>query len=770
MPRFIRFALAFAACAVPPAVAAAAPSAIDSLQTPVLSGVVTDTSGVPLPNVQVAIAALRRGMSTDEGGRFVFRGLPAGTHHVDAILIGYAPVHQVVVIPAEGPEVVVQLRMRPTPVRLSTVQITATPTGTDALEITRSTAAITGKELERAVGASISQTIAAEPGLAMRYNGPAANAPVIRGLTGERVLMLQDGARAGDLSGASADHAVTIDPLGASQIEVVRGPASLLYGNSALGGVVNVITNDVPSSVPTHLEGLIATQGETGTRGGGASASLTAPLGPWAALNAKGNFRSGGDVQVGGGERLPNSFNRVQGGSLGLGFIGDHRNVGVSYREQRMNYGLPFDPDDPAAEAVHIEGARRQLEGRGTFDLGETAPVTQLKLQATTQWYHHDEIEPSGEVGTTFKLRTHTADAVATTLVGRVRGALGAQLLLRDYDPIGEEALTPAANSRGLGVFLFEEIPLIARGNDEARVPKLEIGARYDHFTIATRNADPVKFAGAGDRSFSNVSGSVGLNFPIAETVTFAISAARAFRAPTVEELYSNAFHAANATFDIGDPTLVSEVNQGFDVVVRAQSARVNGQLAGYVNAIADYITPAIVDTTREDGELVPVARYTQLDARLFGVEGQLEGEVVPHVVLGVMGDLVRGQFTQDDPAGDFSSGSPLPFMPPARLGSQARYDNGRHSFVVEYRHAFAQDRVPTAPRRAPQLAEPRTGAYDLLNFNVGVTRIEGARVHSLTLRIDNALDEHYFDATSRLKRFAASPGRSFALVYRVLF
>ena len=767
-------ALAILAGAFPAALAAAPPIArpaaeADSVQTPAVTGIVTDTAGNPLPNVQVAITALRRGMSTDESGRFVFRGLPAGTHHLDAILIGYAPVHQVIVVPEEGQEISVRLRMRPTPVRLSTVQVTATPTGTDALEITRSTAAITGKEFERAVATSISQTLAAEPGLAMRYNGPAANAPVIRGLTGERVLVLQDGARSGDLAGASADHAVTIDPLGASQIEVVRGPASLLYGNSALGGVVNVITNDVPSSVPTHVEGMLAGQGETGIGGGGVSGSLTAPLGSFAAINAKGNFRSGGDVRVGGGGRLANTFNRTQGGSIGIGFIGDSRNGGLSYREQRMDYGLPYDPRN-GGEAIHIEGARRQLEARGTFDFAGSAPLTQLKLQATTQWYHHDEIEPSGEIGTTFKLRTQTADATATTRLGRLRGAIGGQLLLREYTPIGAEALTPSANSRGLGGFLFQEIPLATPGNDAIRVPKIEVGARYDIFAIDTRDVDPARFAAARDRTFSNFSGSIGLNVPIGDVATVAVSGARAFRAPTVEELYSNAFHAANATFDVGDPNLVSEINQGIDVVVRTQSARVNGQLAGYVNGIAHYITPAIVAKTEVDGDSVPVARYVQANARLIGLEGQLEGEVLPHLVLGAMGDLVRGQFTEDDAAGNFRNGSPLPFMPPARLGVQTRYDNGRYSAGVEYRHAFAQRRVPPSPPMAADLAEPTTSAYDLLNLSVGLSRIEGARVHSVTLRLDNTLDEEYADATSRLKRFAASPGRSVVLVYRVLF
>jgi iron complex outermembrane receptor protein len=206
-------------------------------------------------------------------------------------------------------------------------------------------------------------------------------------------------------------------------------------------------------------------------------------------------------------------------------------------------------------------------------------------------------------------------------------------------------------------------------------------------------------------------------------------------------------------------------VNQGFDAILRLESPRLNGQLSGFVNGIQNYITPNIVgDTTFQgDGgpETVPLNHVSQADARMRGVEGRLEGEVIPHVVLGTMGDMVRGYFK--------TTGVPLPFMPAARLGALARWDDGTRSVGAEYRHAFAQTRVPPAVTDADPAGMP-TPAYNLVNLNFGYNLSLAGRVHSITLRADNLLDERYVDATSRIKTFAFNPGRNLAIVYRVEF
>jgi iron complex outermembrane receptor protein len=236
---------------------------------------------------------------------------------------------------------------------------------------------------------------------------------------------------------------------------------------------------------------------------------------------------------------------------------------------------------------------------------------------------------------------------------------------------------------------------------------------------------------------------------------------ARAFRAPSVEELSSNAVHGAEGAYDVGNPNLKAEVNQGLEGILRPETTRVNGQFSAFYNNIQDYITPNSVGDTTVDGETMPLNHISQADALLRGVEGRIEGEVVHNIVLGTMGDMVRGEFKD--------SKVPLPFMPAARLGALARYDNGTISAGGEYRHAFAQDRVPPAVS-SEDPAGLATSAYALLNLSVGYNLTVRGQVNTITLRVDNMFDERCVDATSRIKSFAFNPGRNFALVYRLQF
>ena len=741
---------------------------------PDIVGTVTDSGGVPLPNVQVIVTEVGRVTTTDAGGNFVIRGLPAGLYHLNALLIGFGPAHVVVTLPASGDAVPVRIRLNRVTVRLQSVQVTATPTGTDPLSITQSTVELSGKELERNVGASVAQTLGSEPGMAMRYNGPAANAPVIRGLSGERILVLQDGERAGDLSSSSADHGLSVDPLNAQRIEVVRGPASLLYGNNALGGVVNVIANDIPTQVPSHLEGYVGGQAESVNPGGATTVALTAPVGAAAAVTARGGYRRLGSVRQGGGDALAGTDSRNANGVLGAAYVGARASGGLAYRLFDFDYGLPSAADDEE-RGVRIDGRRHQVSARAARDLGRGA-LGYLKLDGSAQWYTHDEVEAGGEVATTFNLRTQTVNATAKTQLGALTGAVGVQGLFRQYAAEGEEALTPAANTRNQGLFLYQELPL-GGGADDAKHARLQFGARYDLYRIASE-AGEEKFGPGRSRTFNNASGSLGASLPLGPTSSLSASIARAFRAPTVEELFSNAVHHAAGSYDVGNPELRAETNAGVDGVLRVQSGRLYTQFSAYYNRIDDYIYPDYVRDTvvagEEPGEeeTLPVAEFRQRDASLRGVEGQLEVEVVRRLVVGLMGDLVRGEF---------SGGEDLPFMPAARVGGSLRWEAGRYSFGGDLRHAFEQTRV-SQPLCATPGAEPGTGgasapcvdlptnAYTLLNLSAGVNIVGGPFVQSITVRADNVLDEEYRDATSRIKRFAFNPGRNLSVVYRVLF
>ncbi len=736
---------------VPAGASAATPDSF----TPAVIGTVTDSAGTALANATVIVAEVGRSTTTNAAGEFVLRGLPAGEYHLSITRIGYAPGHLVVRVPTDGPDVRVQVTLTATPLRLSSVVVSASPTGTESERLTQSAVELSGAALARSVSSSVAATLASEPGVSQRYGGPAATMPVIRGLTGDRILVLQDGERAGDLASASGDHSVSVDPLAAQRIELVRGPASLLYGNNALGGVVNVISNDIPTSVPTHIEGTIGSQSETVTPGAALNVGLTTPLGGRSALSLRGGYRDMGSLRTGGGATLDGTQSRALNGAIGYGFIGERGNLGLAARLYDFNYGIPAEPLDPEA-GIRVDGRRVGLSARGGLQLA-SASVPYLRVEGTAQDYAHDEVEPDGAIGTHFELRTQTLNTQVSTAFGRLKGAVGAQGLFKQYAATGEEALTPATDSRGIGVFLFQEMSLREAGaghpGHEGDV-NLQVGARWDDYSIASKTGDP-KFGPGRTVDFRNGSGSIGLSWAMTDRLSLSSSVARAFRAPTVEELYSNAFHAAAGTYDMGNPDLRSETSAGAEVILRARGERMSAQVSTYLNRVDGYVTPDIVGDTLVDGDLVPLNRFRQADARLHGVEGSLETRLGGAFVASVMGDLVRGEFVE---------GGALPFMPPARVGAGLRWGRSRFQASGDVRHGFAQDRVTGGA------VDVATDAYTVVNVSVGTNWLVGNVLHQVTLRGDNIGDARYFDSASRIKRFAANPGRNISLVYQVQF
>jgi iron complex outermembrane receptor protein len=727
---------------------------------PPIVGTVRDAAGNGLPNARIVILELNRTILSANDGSFVIRAIRPGTYHLDVTLLGYAPSHAVATVPVDGPDVRVDIVLRPTVLSLEGINVTASPRSADPLNITQSTVELSGKALERNLGSTVAQTLSSQPGLSTRYGGPAASTPIIRGMAGERVLVVQNGQRTGDLSSTSADHALSVDPLAASRIEVVRGPASLLYGNNALGGVVNVISTDIPTTIPGEASGFLAAQGESVNPGGALTGEITLPLGETLAISARGGGRRMEDVRTGGGTTLENTFYNNAYGTAGLGYVTEEFQAGLSLGGYTFEYGLPVpihedeapEEHDEHDEGISIDGNRLEANGRATLAFGDRG-FTTLRLDANAQRYRHDEIEANGEVGTRFKLDTQTGGLTAKTLFGRLDGAVGISVLRKDYSPEGEEALTPGAESRTAGVFIYQELPLGA----EEDGPSLQLGARYDIYNVRPDETDDERFAGVRKRDFSNVSGSLGVNVPVTDELSASVSVAQSFRAPTVEELFSNAFHHAAGTYDVGDPDLELEVNRGAEAVLRAQSERINAQVAAFYSRIDNYITAEVMGDTaifdEHDGEEidVPLNRFRQDDAHLRGMEGQVEAVVGRNLVLGVMGDFVRG---------DFIGGGALPFMPAARVGGSARWDDGTYSLGLEARHAFAQERA--------ELEEFRTDAYTLVNASAGLSLRRGGRIHSIVLRADNLLDETYREPTSRI--LVPSPGRNLSLVYRILF
>jgi iron complex outermembrane recepter protein len=735
--------------------------------TPPVEGVVRGEDGGAVPHAGVTVVASGRSTLTDAAGRFRLTGLAAGRHRLEVSMLGYRPVQVEVEIPAAVEaaaggtaaggtaagetarvEVVrVEVVLVRTPLSLPGVQVTATPMGRDALQVAQATAQLSGRALERALGPTLAQTLGGQPGMAVRYNGPAASAPVLRGLTGDRILILQDGQRVGDLSGTADDHSVTVDPLSAQRIEVVRGPASLLYGTNALGGVVNVISGDGTGQVPLRPQWSASLQAESAFPGGSATVRTVLPLADRWALTLRAGGRSTGDVRIAAdpelGRWLANTSHRNASGAVGVAYAGGALTAGATLQAYAMAHGVPLPPE--ADEEIELRGRRVGASGHAEWQLG-SARFPSLRLQAGAVDYAHDELA-DGAAEMAFGLRTQTADA--TLRQGRLGpfrdGAWGVSGLARQYVATGEEQLTAPANARSLGVYTFQEAGLPGGA-------ALQAGARLDRYAIASLD-DPL-FGPGVDRSFTTVSGSVGATVPLAAGVSGAVSAARSFRAPTVEEMFSSALHIGTASFEVGDPDLRPESAAGLDALVRVARGRVSAELATYASTIDGFIHMHARGDTVLDGVRWPVLAYVQERARFTGVEGHIEWEAARGWVLGAQGDVVRGELRD---------GTRVPFLPAARAGASVRRDDGVTSLGAGVRYAFAQGGASAA-------GETPVHAYTLVDAHAGYRITRGGRMHSFSLRADNVLDVLYRDAASRVRDFAPNPGRNISLLYRVYF
>lgn len=716
--------------------------------SPAVVGMVRGEDGSGLARAQVVVETGSKSVATDAQGRFVVRGLRPGRHRLGISLIGYAPVRRELMLGDSADEVRVEVVLRRTALSLPGIQVTATPTGGDVRAVTQGTTQLSGKALEREMAGTLAETLRFQPGISARSMGPAASAPIIRGLTGDRVLVLQDGQRTADLAGSADDHGVTIDPLSAQRVEVVRGPATLLYGNNALGGVVNVISGDLPTQVSSRPEWALSVQSESAHPGGSATLRASLPVVDDWTMNVRVSGRSAGDMRIPTdpllGDRLDNTRSRSWSGSVGVGHVGERLVAGTAFKVYDFSYGLPV---APGSEPVSLAGRRYEATGRAELDLG-SARFPLLRVDATGQEYGHDELDGAGAVQQTFALDTRTLNLLVRqgALGPFTEGAWGVSGLWKQYAATGTAALTPSADSRGFGVFGFQEVAFGDRGG------ALQVGGRFDHYAIASRSTP--KFGAGRDRSFQALSGSIGVRVPLVQGVSAGFNFARSFRAPTVEELFSGAPHAGTGSVEFGNPDLGAERGRSAEAVLQIQTDRWNGQVAAFRNAISDYVHLVARGDTVVGGTTLPVFVYSQDDATLQGVEGQVEWALRQDLVVGATGDLLHAER---------SDGTPLSFMPPARLGALLRWDDGTYSLGGNVHHEFRQDRVGAAD-------ELPTDAHTVLRATAGVRWTRGSVVHSVTLRAENLGNTLHREATSRVKDFAPGPGRNLALLYRAYF
>jgi iron complex outermembrane recepter protein len=726
----------------------------------IIGRVLDAESGAALPFVIVRVVEAHRVEQTHGDGAFQLRDLPPATYTLIAQRIGYQPVERRVVVTA-GADSVLTLQMRPVPVTLAPTVVTGSVRERRAIDAVSPTTVLDGAELDRRLEGTLAGTLASQPGVSVTSMGPATARPVLRGMSGDRVLVLEDGTRTGDLSTTSADHAVALDALTVRRVEVVRGPNALLYGSSALGGVINAVREEVPRSRPDAVHGTVSTQAASVQDALSVGGELTAPLGAWA-LRAEGSARTAGDLRTP-ERRLPNTPVQAFGASVGLSRVGDAGYVGVAYRGYGTEYGLPGDFVGAHPGGVDITMQRHAL--RLEADRHREGRFNAVRGSLVLTDYAHEERTKSGRVSTRFEQRMLAAELLGShgALGGLTSGSVGARLQVRDLVTAGA-LRTPSTGDWSLGAFVVEEL---VRGDWT-----WQAGLRGDLARFTPRERTVVTVLGeripTDPRTFANLSGSLGTVWRAAEGLRLGASLSRSFRTPDVNELYSDGPHLAAYSYDVGNPRLDAETGVGLDLFARLERERVRAELALFTNRFAGYIFP------RNTGELGRVGerwkfQYTGRDVAMQG--GELSWTWLPHPALVVEGDVayVRGAVlgARDtipglDGAPDVLSSRALPLLPPVNGRLGLRWDRPRWFAGVGGRAAAAQERLGDF--------ETRTAGYAVADAHVGLRLLLGDRLHAITLRVDNAFDRAFRDHLSRTKEIIPEAGRNVALLYRILF
>jgi iron complex outermembrane recepter protein len=736
-----------------------------------IAGALRDAeTGEPVAAAQVRLLELRRSELSNAQGRFQFLDVRVGRYTVVVERIGYAPAERAVMVVAGRTEELV-IEMRPTALELAGVVVSGAG-HRSAGDVYQPTSVIGEAELRRRLAVSLAATIAHEPGIHQRYNGPAASQPVIRGMGGDRVLVLEDGRRTGDLYATAADHAVTSDPMTAERIEVVRGPAALIFGSSALGGVVNVIRDDVPRSLPARLKGTVSAQAESVNRGTTAGATALVPVGR-VALRAEALGRRAGDTRTPLGVLESTGIEGV-GFAAGASVITSWGFAGASYREHHMDYGVPGEFRGELIPGAHAGGVeietRRRAARVEAGHLSGIGVLSALEFSGSLVHYLHDEIEGrAADGGSTFfggrfdqlsggaelSLRHEHIDHLF--LRG---GAVGLEYRGTDLRTSGSSPGTRSATEGNVAVFGYEEL-----GVDRFRI---QAGIRYDWTRISPYFDSPIvvgdRVIPVRERTFGSFSGSLAALVDVASGWTAGASIARAFRRPAIQELFSDGPHLADFSFDIGNPDLDPEIGHGVDVFLRGSLPRLELEASVFGNRIGNYIYYQYTGEIDPRFRRYPVFQAFGDDALFVGAEGRAQWEAVRNLVLDATVSAVRATRTTTD--------DPLPDIPPLGVSARARYETPRWFASLGWEGHASQDRVPRPIAVNGETVRPQqpTAGAALLNAGIGLRWAAGDRLHTLTLQADNVLDTEWRDHLSRIKEVAPQPGRNVQLLYRLSF
>ncbi|KAA1162774.1 TonB-dependent receptor [Pseudoalteromonas fuliginea] len=776
-----------------------------------IQGTVVNTQGSAIGNAVIELEGSDIKVTTDENGHFVIAKLNNGLKELHIVAPGYAHLHRDITIDTDETRSV-SFTLQRSPIEV--IDIEATPIHMSAMESASPVSVLSGEQLRRDQAATLGDTLEKLPGVNTNFHGKVASTPIIRGLSGPRVLITQNGLDVSDVSRVGPDHSVASEASTAQQIEVLRGPATLFYGSGAIGGVVNIVDNRVPTDSTTRGEWNVEHNSVDNQK----VASFNATTGTDSfAFYADAFWREANDYEVpvaadidsdgeshSGDYTVENSNEESDGFTVGASYLMDNGFIGLAVEQFNRQYGIPGhshgdESEHSDEESVFADLEQTKVQLLGEFNLNNKW-LNKVNLRAGHTDYEHAEIE-GGAVGTTFKNETNELRIdLLHNQFSEWNGGFSFHYKNSDVEAQGEEAFTPPSETESFAVALMEErhfgdllvqlggrIERVELNASNVLLPSIDVHAHNESDEHDDHNhEEETNFTRVFDaeHEFTPVSLSAGVVWDFTPNYNLGLSVSRSERAPSASELLSFGPHIGTATYEVGalfdldedghlglsEQTIDLETANNIDLTFRKTQGDIGFIFNAFYNQVDNYYYQINTGLYAESGhnhdedehnhgdedehsEELPVYLFKTDDVILHGFEAQIAWQLTDEFKLDLFSDYVRAHL---------KDGGDLPRTPPLRFGSELSYNTEKlsaHIHVTRY-----QDQDRTAPE------ETATDGYTLIDASVSYDLSILNQDLSLYLKGTNLTDTEARVHSSFLKEIAPRPGRSFALGIRGYF
>jgi iron complex outermembrane receptor protein len=665
----------------------------------------------------------------------MFSDIPPGRYTIVASQEGFSDLSKTVDLSA-GAKAAIDFQLQISGVK---ADVTVTGSGTEqtAFESIATVSTMDSSQITARASVGLGDVLNNESGVSKRSSGPGTSRPVIRGFDGDRVMVSSDGVSVGSLASQSGDHSEPVDTLAVERIEVVKGPATLLYGSSAIGGVVNAISGHDEGAHP-GFRGYLSGIGGTNNRQGAAAGGLEYGVKNWmtwgnASTQRTSDYNAGGDRGT-----VENTFTRNATSGIGFGYFAKKAFFTTNYSYYQNRYGIPLDTTEPDPQTRSIRMHRNDIK----FNFGYNDPqwlITGIKFTIDISRYQHQELA-SDIVGTTYKNNVFSYRGMfEQKQAGRVGGRFGIDGFHRDYSTVGlETVIDGPVKQDAMSVFGLEELRF--------ERATFQFGGR-----IENNRYDPVNPV-LPDRSFTGFSGAVGSRFDLWKGGAFVANYSHGFRAPAIEELYNNGTHDGTLTFEIGNPALKPEISNGADFSLRQQNERIKAEANFFYYSFKNFVFLAPSDVIDAESGF-PFAHYLQGNSRFTG--GEFSLDLTANKYLNVLTGI-------DYVSAELATGEPLPRIAPLRARFGLDIHKGNFSFKPEFLAVGRQDKVFRS--------ETPTAGYGTANFTASYVLPTKHSANIFTVSAYNLNNKLYYNHISFIKDISPEIGRGIRFGYTVRF